>query len=551
VKNTKIYIIFILVIGILILQTVPSLAQVDPPATIEGGHGIWQTRDQNGIMRQMWNLTGHFNVNSKVSASDPENNGKNFDELLNQSELMGFSFLALTDNSFNLSSRVFFLLRGVLLARAVRDKPSIPGFNWTGDAGISMSSLASITVVGCDKFVYYSSGGTEIPVDDKHLELDYILPNMTDADGEPVYVSEKAYVNIISNGNFKFQSSSIYNQIDSMLNEYVEHWTNEGINLDFLLGGETLKIMRKDLEDRFETLNETLGIRTPKVNFDALNNWIQLEGNSNLHLSAMFCYPVGEDSVSAWADEFFKQKYSDNAAKYFTLVEVRSDSGVIDTTLYKTALENGWKVSPVTALNNDNEIPAEAQDFYTGAWSEVPQSTDARAYMRNLLEAFRKRRTFVANMREGLIRFHAIDKLNQIAALTGETITQDKEVIVHLNIGYPKLNDRVYLFKPRLIIVYKDGTTKSYPFVSYYRDITGPGPGDPRIDRDYERCMDSLKNVKCFYSHIDCYEIMRVYGGKEQYKESWSYYKLWKYFTHAKITATHYQMVSGPIFVDI
>lgn len=539
-KNSKIFLIFIFVIGIFVLQIIPAHSE----------HGTWEIRDQNGVMKQMWNLTGHFNVNSKVSASDPENNGKNFDELLNQAELMGLSFLAFTDNSVNLSSRVFFLLRGVILARATGDRPSLSGFNWTGNAGISLSSLASIAVVGCDNFVYYSSGGSEIPVSAAHLELDYILPHMSDSEGEDIYGSEEAYVNIISNGKYKYQSSSTYSQIDSLLTEYVEHWTNEGINLKFLLGGETLKELRLDLENRFETLSQSLGLRIPIVNFDALNNWIQLEGNSNLYLSAMFCYPVGSDPVSEWAEEFFSQKYSDNAAKYFTLAEVRTEGGNLDTTLYDAALVNGWKVSPATALNNTNEIPAEAQDFYMGVWSEVPQSTDARAYMRNLLEAFRKRRTFVSNMREGLIRFYAIDNLKQTVAIMGDTITQDKGVLIHLNIGYHK-NDSVYLFRPRLIVVYTDGKTKSYPFVSYYKDITGPGPGDSRIDRDYGRNVDSLKNIRCFYCHIDCYEVMREYGGKEQFKDNWSYYKLWKYFTHAKLSTTHFQMVSCPIFVDV
>lgn len=534
-------------------QIIPALAQ-SPPPIVPGGYATWDAKDQNGVMKQMRKLTGHFNVNSKVSTSDPENCGncgKNFDELLNQAEIMGLNFLAFTDNSVNLSSRVFFLLRGVLLARATGDKPSLCGFNWTGNAGISMSSLAGISVVGCDNFAYYSSSGSEIPVGAAYRELDYILPNMSDSEGNPVYISEKTYVNIISNGKYKYQSSSTYNQIDSLLNEYVEHWTNEGINLDFILGGETLKELRLDLENRFDTLNQTLGLRVPKVNFDDLNNWIQMEGNSNLYLSAMFCYPVGGDSVEEWAEEFFKQKYSDNAAKYFTLAEVRTEGANLDTTLYHAALANGWKVSPATALNNTNEIPAIAQNFYTGAWSEAPQSTDAKAYMRNLLEAFRKRRTFVSNMREGLIRFYARDSLNQTAALMGDTITQDKGVLIHLNIGYPKISNRIYLFRPRLIIVYTDGESKSYPFFSYYKDITGPGPGDLRIDRDYERCVDSLKNISSFYCIIDCYEVMGESGGKKQYEDTWSYYKLWKYFKDDKLTTTHSQMVSGPIFVEI
>lgn len=516
----------------------------------------WDYMDVYGNRKNLRAQSGHFNINSKVSSANPDTEGIDYDILMDRLDEGGYNFWVMSDLSQNFSIRSFFLLRGAALARLKPNKLFVPGFSWEGDASISHSAKANIIVIGNDSLVYDSSLGQNTSVSDLHKVLDLIYTNFTDADGEEIYTSELDYVNILKNGTYKFANSSYYDEAKTLLDQYIQYWTEEeGVDLNFAMGGEALETMRIDMENRFDEKNVSLKIRESAINFDDLANWIQVQGSTNRYISAAVGWPRGEGDVSAWADDFFREKKNDNTNRFITLVEIKSVESAggrdFDTTLYKSALENGWRVAPITALDNHHDIPPEAQNYHTGVWAEVETSGAGWPNLLNFLEGLKNRRTFVTSYTGGVARFLVRDNANRTLAVMGGTITADTPGIMTLNIYVDKSQEQITVAKPILVVIYNNGSTRYFPFTSFYNDIYGPGPNDPRIDRVYYRSFDSFKNIRCFYAVADCYRIHQGSAANGQYENNWSYYKLWKYFLLSKLNVERTQIVTAPIFVSV
>lgn len=540
--------IFLLFIAALFFMSLSSAAR----ASDELGTPEWTVTDGSGKRKDLKMYAGHLNVNSKVSNSQPDLAGSDFDIILDRLEGLQIQFMGVTDLSQNLSVRAFCLFRGAALARAKQSKVGLSGFKWVGDAGISKTSLAAVSVVGCDSYVYNSPSGQTVSVGEKYKTQDFLGTTFKDSSGNLLYKSEYDYVNIIKNGTYKFASSTYYNSLKSALDQYILDWTEEGIDFNNILGGEVLEELRKDMEKRFDEQNNSLNIRTPKLNYDDVGTWIQLKGSANNYLSAMICFPQGSDTGSEWGEEFFKQKYSDTSNDYVTMVEVKSTDNILDTSMYRKALENGWKVSPATGLNNQDAIATDADQFFTGLWSEkITTQTGGWLTMLNVLEALRSRRTFVTNYAQGALTLKAEGKTNNIVAIMGETITRDEPAIISIGVGIDKSNTQLSTAKPLLVVVFKNNDVKYYPFVSYFNDLSGHGPRDPHVDRYFTRHVDSFSNIRCFYAIMDVYRVQKEIQGKSQFDDTWSYYKFWKYLNLGKLNSERYQMVSAPIFVDI
>ena len=521
-------------------------------------HSWWDTQDQNGLNLNMQFLQGHLNVHSKLSATDPETQGADFDSLLDQCESRNLHFIALTDTAANISLRTFCLLKGLALSRAKFDRALLSGFNWIGDPSFTLSSLANVVVVGADQVAYYAPGGTEIAVPTMYLTLDYISPNLLDASGKQIYQSEKDYLDIIVNGEYKYQDSSKLSSVSTAIEQYITEWS-EKYNLDLVLGGETLEELRKDLEKKLEEVNNNENVRFPCYSFDNLASWINIEANKNKYMSAMFCFPVGSDPLADWAKEFFSQKYNETYLEAFNLAQIRVStgssvgSGNFDLTLYQEALTAGWKVAPATSLNNTGDIVDADASFFTGIWSEIPTaSSDSRQYLLNVLDALRKRRTFVTNLDNLNARLKVSDSMGQIMALMGDTIRSDKSGVIELNMTVAVgLTDKIFLGKPLLVVNYIDKSVRYYPFNSFYQDISGNGPTSGIPSRVFQRHIDSFKNIKSFYVVVDYYRVMKQYNSKEQYQDDWSFYKIWKYFIISRLNSERFQLVTSPIFVDV
>ncbi|MCE1247899.1 MAG: hypothetical protein LWY06_14750 [Firmicutes bacterium] len=496
---------------------------------------------------------GVFNINSKVSSTDPSTTGLDFDTLISSCQTTGLHFFGLTDSSTNLTLRTFFLLRGTALAKAALNQVPLTGFRWSGESGIAGAGNVKITVIGADKFTYYSAGGQKKTVGTTYSLLDYINPSMTDSNGTQVYTSERTYVKLIQNGTAKISGSSSFGEITSALNTYLEYWTAQGTNLDVVLGGETLKELRKDMENRVNTVNDSSNIRTPKMSFDDLNSWIMLEGNSNGYMCSMFCYPDGVTDISTWGDNFFKNQYDTTTPEYYHLAEVRAGTGTtFDDTFYRKALQYGWKVGPAVSLNNTDTVGESAASSFTGVWCDTITSYNKLQLMQNILAGIRQRRTFVSSLPTVHPRLTVAGTSSQSnAQIEGDTITSNQPVIIDLALATEKQEDRIMVFKPVLVVMYNDNTERVFPFNSYYQDVTGHGPNTVKVDRLYRRIVDKMDNIRCFYGRVDVYRIMKKVGETTQFDDTWSYYKIWKYFIYPKLTSEHYQTISAPIYVKI
>lgn len=550
---SKLIIVLFVLISFCLLFSSPAFPQNLP------AHPWWDTIDQNGLNLKMQFLQGHLNVHSKLSSVDPETQGTDFDNLLGQCESRKLHYIAMTDTAANISLRTFSLIKGLALARAKYDRALLSGFNWIGDPSFTLSSLANIVVVGADQIAYYAPGGTEIAVPSRYLALDYINPNLLDASGQQIYQSEKDYLDIIEKGEYRYQDSSKLSAISTAIEKYITEWS-EKYNLDVVLGGETLQELRKDLEKKLEEVNKTENVRFPCPSFDNLASWVNIEANKNKYMSAMFCYPVGTDPLTDWAKEFFSQKYNETYLEAFNLAQVRvtpsTSAGVpgsFDLTLYQEALAAGWKVAPATSLNNTGDIVDADASFFTGIWSEIPTTTsDSRQYLLNILDALRKRRTFVANLDSLNSQLKVVDTMGQTVALMGDTIRTDKSGIIELGMTVAvDLSDKIFLGKPMLVVNYNDKSVRYFPFNSFYQDISGNGPASPVPSRIFQRHIDSFKNIRSFYIVVDYYRIMKQYNSKEQYQTDWSFYKIWKYFTISRLNSERFQLVTSPIFVDV
>ncbi len=545
--------IFIITILFSVLLSSLAFSQTAP------AHPIWQTTDQNGLNVKLQCLQGHLNVHSKLSSPDPTTQGTDFDILLGQCEARNLNFIAMTDTATNISLRTFCLMKGLALARAKYDGALLSGFNWIGDPSFTLSSLANIVVVGADQVAYYSPGGTEIQVPTQYLPLDYINPNVVDVAGQSIYQSEKDYLDIIENGEYRYQDASKLTPVTKAVEEYITEWS-EKYNLDVVLGGETLEELRKDLEKRLEEVNKIQKVRFPCYSFDNLASWINIEAGKNKYMSAMFCYPVGTDPLPDWVKEFFSQKYNETYLEAFNLAQVKptaatteGGSSSFDLTVYQEALAAGWKVAPATSLNNTGDVVDADAAYFTGIWSEEPTSTsDSRKYILNILDGLRKRRTFTANMNTMFAFLKVVDSTGQTMALMGDTIRTDKSGIIELNMGVAvDLNDKIFLGKPLMVVNYNDKSVRYFPFNSFYQDISGNGPSNPIPSRVFQRHIDSFKNIKSFYIVVDYYRVMKQYNSKEQYATDWSFYKVWKYFTISRLSSDRFQLITSPIFVDV
>ena len=550
-RNSGVFFL-ILLLGFIVVSNIFSgyvLAQTPPE------HPGWDVQDQNGLSLKLQFLPGHLNVHSKLSSTNPQEEGEDFDSLANQAEAFKLNFIGINDTAVNISLRTFSLIRGLALAKAKTDQAVLPGFNWIGDPSFSMTSLASIVVVGADNIAYYSAGGSEISVPAVYRGLDYISPDLVDAEGTKIYTSENDYINIIKNGTFLFQSSGKYNSIITALNSYVEKWQDE-YDFNLVLGGETLEELRKDMENKLEEVNNSENIRVLKFNYDNLASWINTEASQNEYICAMFCYPVGTDSVTDWAKEFFTQKFNAAYKEAFALAEVKGVSGSggsLDSTLYQEALSAGWKVSPATSLNNTGPLVEQDTELFTGIWSEiVTSSSDQKNYILKMLQAIKKRRTWVSNLKTLHPKLWITDVDGQTLAIMGETVKRNKPGLIELNMTVAvELNDKIFIGKPIMVVIYKDKSVRYFPFTSFYQDVYGTSPQNQYPSRVYQRHIDSFKNIECFYVRVDYYRIMQQYNSKRQYENDWSFYKIWKYFQISKLNAERFQLVTAPIFIDI
>jgi hypothetical protein len=237
------------------------------------------------------------------------------------------------------------------------------------------------------------------------------------------------------------------------------------------------------------------------------------------------------------------------------LAEIKTSgtgTSTLDDTLYRKALLYGWKVAPAISLNNTDTLPEGAAAVFMGVWCEKLQSYTKLQLMQNILEGIRQRRTFVSNLSTVHPRLTVSGANFQSAcSMEGDTITTNEPIMIDLALAVEKSEDRIMISKPVLVVLYNNNTERVFPFSSYFQDVTGHGPSGPKPDRLYRRIVDNMENIRCFYGRIDVYRIMKNNGSKNQYEDTWSYYKLWKYFLYPKLTTEHYQTISAPVYVKL
>ncbi len=516
--------IFYWVLTVIMLTMCISYAQtIIPPEGGVSGHLseylIWITQDANGFDHIFVGLAGQFNLASRVST--PE--GRNFDDAYSDAFSMGLSFAGINDSSSLMSFRTFTLMKGVSLKKADTLKVPIIGYRWIGDV--------SVTVVGSDVLFKPSSPP---PIEEPH---DYL----TD------FSSEYQYTNILKNGAYFIKNAKSIDTITSAIDGYINFWTKEtsppmDFNIKYAEGTQIHKALREDLDYRLNSasLNSELSQYVDMFTFFKIQ--LQAQASVNPYVSAIFCLPLPSQEEYK-REEFFEERYDPTIEEVFSMIEVKNLGQNFDYTRLCNALKAGWKVAPVTTAGGEVLKEDNIRGF-TGVWVEIPEEgteTPMEA-MQRTLEAFRKRRVFVSNLPKGSIRLYIRDKQGMMVGIMGDEISGDIPMEIRVNIGREKEVKDFYYLDPKLVVVYKDGSVRFFPFKALYRDVD---KSISSADREYQMEVANLIQAQAIFAVCDVVKVE-----ESEINPSWSRYKTLKMLQRGVFKKVrYYQMVSAPIYI--
>ncbi len=448
----------------------------------------------------------------------------------------GFNFLGITEPSTLMSLRTFYLLRSLLLPATYAQSQSfefqpecigITGFTWAGPR--------EIAVFGTDKLAFFTDSGNRILVFENKIK-----------DYTQLHESEYHYVDIIKNGMYPLFNTN-YSPLAQALNDYVSYWSDMGYNFENVYILETPEHMeiREDLTNRLTNADNDNTYATPVSDFTTLVNWVAQQGNFAV---AMFRKPETETADNVLNQEFFEDALSQEALDYFTLIEVNQEDSMNLNSPFVAALKEGWKLAPVAKYSSTGLFDDTSTSFFTGIWSERLQDTTGGTgnmagdteNAKKILDALRKRRTYVGNMKQGAVKFYITDSNQNTLAVMGDTFTQNIPVQFNVAITHEENDQYIYILQPRLITIFNDKTARFAPLTSLYHNTN-------LEDRDetplYFKRVDSINNLAAAYAYC---RVIRV--NKENCQEGWSYHTIREKSLSGKIHSSSFHLTSAPIY---